>query len=292
MVRHAFVTLLTSIDIPRHKLLDVLSQFNAVQSKQATTTTRDIPPASPLTSPAPPPPTASTSSTFGRPRTNTRVDQPPKSNPGKGVSLDATDEIDEDALTADFAAELSKGMESLMKELTAETGGNENEGDDDASKKALRAWEEMLIKEMNDMTDGDVQSKAEESEQRYTEERDFQSKIQDTVKRLREHETNLKVGAPFVFDCFRELLDSPKPQSSSSETQRPGNMADPDSFESLLASLQELGLDGEADDDMAGMLENMMGQLMSKEILYEPLKELAEKVRNPKVSLNNAGIFG
>lgn len=35
---------------------------------------------------------------------------------------------------------------------------------------------------------------------------------------------------------------------------------------------------GESEEEMAAMLEGMMGTLMSKEILYEPLKELADKV--------------
>ena len=36
--------------------------------------------------------------------------------------------------------------------------------------------------------------------------------------------------------------------------------------------------DGEAgEEDLAGMLEQMMGSLMSKDVLYEPLKELSEK---------------
>lgn len=36
----------------------------------------------------------------------------------------------------------------------------------------------------------------------------------------------------------------------------------------------------ETDGALQGMLEEMMGQLMSKEVLYEPLKELDDKVTN------------
>ena len=39
-----------------------------------------------------------------------------------------------------------------------------------------------------------------------------------------------------------------------------------------------MGGDGEAEDGLQGMLETMMSQLMSKEVLYEPLKEMHEKV--------------
>ena len=38
-------------------------------------------------------------------------------------------------------------------------------------------------------------------------------------------------------------------------------------------------LGGEGGEDVQGMLESMMSQLMSKELLYEPMKELNEKVR-------------
>jgi len=41
-----------------------------------------------------------------------------------------------------------------------------------------------------------------------------------------------------------------------------------------------LGLgEGGDDKELAGLLENMMGELMSKSILYEPLSELAQGVR-------------
>jgi hypothetical protein len=39
-------------------------------------------------------------------------------------------------------------------------------------------------------------------------------------------------------------------------------------------------LDLEDESSLKGLLEGMMGQLMSKEVLYEPLKELNDKVSN------------
>lgn len=49
-------------------------------------------------------------------------------------------------------------------------------------------------------------------------------------------------------------------------------------MESLLAELGKMGEGGEGDEDLQGILESMMSQLMSKEVLYEPLKELHDKV--------------
>jgi peroxin-19 len=50
-------------------------------------------------------------------------------------------------------------------------------------------------------------------------------------------------------------------------------------METLLSSLNSIGVDGEDEEGLQGLLETMMSQLMSKEVLYEPLKEMHEKVR-------------
>ena len=39
-----------------------------------------------------------------------------------------------------------------------------------------------------------------------------------------------------------------------------------------------MNFDREGGKDVQGVLESLMGQLMSKEVLYEPLKELHQKV--------------
>jgi hypothetical protein len=54
------------------------------------------------------------------------------------------------------------------------------------------------------------------------------------------------------------------------------------------------GKEGEGGGDMQQMLEKMMAQLMSKDILYDPLKELASKVRrcHPQPGSLTSGSFG
>jgi len=44
-----------------------------------------------------------------------------------------------------------------------------------------------------------------------------------------------------------------------------------------LSELGKMGEGGEGDDELQGILETMMSQLMSKDVLYEPLKELHDK---------------
>ncbi|KIJ48634.1 hypothetical protein M422DRAFT_247488 [Sphaerobolus stellatus SS14] len=56
------------------------------------------------------------------------------------------------------------------------------------------------------------------------------------------------------------------------------NTAGDDTLEKLLSTLGDLNLDdAEGEEGLDSMLESMMSQLMSKEILYDPLKELDTK---------------
>jgi peroxin-19 len=48
-----------------------------------------------------------------------------------------------------------------------------------------------------------------------------------------------------------------------------------DPLDALLANLGEGG--EETEEQLQGLLETMMAQLMSKDVLYEPLKELGDK---------------
>lgn len=66
--------------------------------------------------------------------------------------------------------------------------------------------------------------------------------------------------------CVLILDQESEPKPTDEET---------DAFEKLLASLGENG--GESEEELQRMLETMMSQLMSKDVLYEPLKELHEK---------------
>ncbi|KJA18282.1 hypothetical protein HYPSUDRAFT_45460 [Hypholoma sublateritium FD-334 SS-4] len=231
---------------------DVLSQFNPGASSQV--------PASP---PPPPPPSAATTTTFGRPRTNTRVDAPPQSIAGSGRNLGVTDEGDED----EFAKELAQGMESLMREIAGEAGvpeasasGNDT-SESERSRAFKAAWEAMLVEGMdgNIGEDGIAGLGGEAFEKGAVPAKDgtggFQDKIKQAMNKMKENEAKIQgSGAP------------------------PGGAPSAESLDAILQSLGDLGLGegGDEDAELAGFLETMMGQLMSKEVLYEPLKELAD----------------
>ncbi|KAJ7039525.1 Pex19 protein family-domain-containing protein [Mycena alexandri] len=201
----------------------------------------------------------------GRPRTNTRVDGPPIPAPGNGLVgvTEGDEDPDANALAADFAAELAKGMESLMREISGAGEGSaagEGSGPGVADEAALKAaWEAMLIEGMDGMTAGANAATATSKDAGEGAD-DFQAKIRQAMGKLREGEETLQ-------------------ESSGAGANAPA----PDSLEALLAQLNELGgADGDSglptdESELAGFLENMMGELMSKEVLYEPLTELADK---------------
>ncbi|KAL0959039.1 hypothetical protein HGRIS_014344 [Hohenbuehelia grisea] len=203
-------------------------------------------------------PTAATRAGPGttRPRHNTRVDAaPPSVTPKPGGGLPAMTE-EEDELAAEFAKELSKGMESLMREMGAPppSGGAEGgEIDEEQAKKFKAAWEAMLAEGMDGLMAGGDAPAGESSGSGTASgagKDDFQSKIRQAQNKLKESESSMKSGA--------------------------AGDAEP-SLEDLLKSIGADGEGGDNEEELAGMLENMMGQLMSKEILYDPLKELCEK---------------
>ena len=152
----------------------------------------------------------------------------------------------------DFAAELAKDMASLFQDLRVEPGARSQVPDGIADREHLAAaWEAMLIEEMDAMSDA---SGARASADPSSSTSDFQSHIRSTMNKLKETESSLK---------------------SSDSTAHSGNQ----SFESLLQGVGDLsGDDEKSEEELQAMLEAMMGQLMSKDVLYEPLKELHEKV--------------
>ncbi|KAL1745245.1 Pex19 protein family-domain-containing protein [Schizophyllum fasciatum] len=237
--------------------------------------------------PGPPPPTVEKPA-FQRQRTNTRVDTPPVSVPGTGVfpGLDATAEEDEDALTAEFTKELAKGMEGLMKELgddavreQAEAGKEMSPEEQERIFKA--AWEAMLVEgaggkgedfaalqELLAKTGGQAKDgKRPETAGPSSSTNDFQAKIRQAREKLRESESNMNA---------LDYPGLPQSQSGSGDT---GPSADVDSLEALLKSLDLDNMpDGDEEQELTGFLESMMSSLMSKEVLYEPMKELEEKM--------------
>lgn len=157
---------------------------------------------------------------------------------------------------AEFAKSLAEEMESLWRDIAQQEvneGLNDEDEDETSEQREERertlaaAWEAMLIEGMDGSADPSLTQGAPIAPK--TGEKDgFQSRIRNTMNKLKESESGLK---------------SSDPSSAATST-------DP-----LEALLSQLG--GEDEEEMQGVLEAMMGQLMGKDILYEPLKELSDK---------------
>jgi peroxin-19 len=176
-----------------------------------------------------------------------------------------TDET-EDEINERFARELAQGMESLMKGAGG-VGGLDGLGGlpkdaAEGEEGPLMNEEEMMKQFEQMMADmgfgagmggeggaGAVQGASSSSTSAPPPAANFQDAIRNTMSRLRE--------------------------SDQTATSSAGQASEMD-FEKLMAALGNVdGAEGE--EGIASMLENMMSELMSKEVLYEPLKELRDK---------------
>ncbi|KAL4067800.1 Pex19 protein [Scleroderma yunnanense] len=170
-------------------------------------------------------------------------------------------------------------MASFMRELDVDEKGNEGQGEEgeEGRKRMLKAaWESMLIKEMDSMgagTSGASHSSLSSTSQlkpastdqaaskRPTTSTEFQSRIRNTMDKMKSSESNLTPPPP---SSTSGELDELAALFQNLGQMNPGNSA-------------EENIDPNAEKELTSMLEQMMGQLMSKEVLYEPLKELDEK---------------
>ncbi|PWN91922.1 Pex19-domain-containing protein [Acaromyces ingoldii] len=192
-----------------------------------------------------------------------------------GVEEGDDDDYDEEALNEQFQKELAAGMEALMKGL----GGSQQAGGDAGPPPPDGNFnEEELVKQFEQMMAGmGIDEQGEASSSSSTNGKgagpgpsagqpaNFQDAIRNTMSRLRESDA-----------------------SASSSTGELGGDAD---LEKLMAALGGAGGEGaEGEEGLAKMLESMMSELMSKDVLYEPLKELRDKyppyLANPPAAIS------
>lgn len=86
-------------------------------------------------------------------------------------------------------------------------------------------------------------------------------------------------AAPTDTTAFQDRIKQTMERMKSSNAEVDAGLAEPDSDDFLAEMLKSMGgAGGEGgEEDFSSMLVNMMEQLTSKEILYEPMKELYEK---------------
>ncbi|KAH9072839.1 Pex19-domain-containing protein [Lactarius deliciosus] len=137
----------------------------------------------------------------------------------------------------DFAEVFEREMAAMLRDLV------DPQGPSSSAAWAIReAWEKMLEKSMDDAFSGltDDQGTTNEPEDA------FQKNVKEAMERLRKSDTDLQA-------------DASAPPA--------------DELSAILGSLGEFG----DDESIQNLLEGMMGQLMGKDVLYDPLKELNDK---------------
>lgn len=165
----------------------------------------------------------------------------------------------------DFARELAEGMAALMREIAAEStqpSESANLSDEEKRREAAfrKAWEEMIVEGMNGALDSD----------------DFDKSAKGKAPATPGSANKAQVGDDAFQSNLRAAMDKLKiSEDVAKESEATSANDENDAFEKLLAALGENG--GESEEELQGMLETMMSQLMSKDVLYEPLKELHEK---------------
>ncbi|VDB92416.1 unnamed protein product [Peniophora sp. CBMAI 1063] len=178
------------------------------------------------------------------------VTVPPPSTKSPAASSSAPKPVaqpDPDAFNADFADEFAKQMEAALRELGGESGeagpsstAPASDKDKEQEEAFRKAWEKLLVDGMNGEGEGEGAPPAANAA-----EDPFQKNIREAMERLKQSDETLQANAASGGDDLEKLLAS-------------------------------LGGDS-TDEDLHGILEGMMGQLMSKDVLYDPLKELHEK---------------
>ncbi|KAI0339238.1 Pex19-domain-containing protein [Trametopsis cervina] len=175
----------------------------------------------------------------------------------------------------DFARELAEGMAALMRELAVDVGDKPEDnltGKDASLEQAelereaafRKAWEDMLVEDMNGALN--------------TEDFGATGKGKTPAKPGETAKTDVRE------DAFQASIKKAMDKLKQSDSALHADSAASDPFEALLSQLGEDGT--ETEEQLQGMLENMMAQLMGKDVLYEPLKELHEKF--PKYLEDNA----
>ncbi|KAI0746308.1 Pex19 protein family-domain-containing protein [Daedaleopsis nitida] len=225
---------------------DVLEQFNAKPAVQ---------PAPPLSS-KPQQPTSAVAS-------SSSASSQPSQSQAKGA-----DQFGLEGLDDDFARELTKGMESLFRDIAQGAGlddipalgeSGENATDEEREKAFKAAWEAMLVEGMNGTLNADDlvgAGKGKASEQKASSAGpdagaggDFQENIKRAMDKLKESDRK------------------------ADEAAAKGDEGLEDMFSRLRGDVDST----ESEEELKGILETMMSQLMSKDVLYEPLKELNDK---------------
>ncbi|KAI0699770.1 Pex19 protein [Cerioporus squamosus] len=204
---------------------------------------------------------------------------PPKDTPTSSTQAKSVDPLA--GIDEDFARELTKGMESLFRDIAQGAGlddipdlGKEAEDatDEERERAFKAAWEAMLVEGMNgtmnpeDLLGGLGAAGAGKAKAKAGEAKASGSGSVPSA------------SAGAATDSFQENIRRAMDKLKESD-QKAGEAAaqGSDGLEDIFSRMRGDLDSEESEEELKGILESMMSQLMSKEVLYEPLKELHDK---------------
>ncbi|KAF8714515.1 Pex19 protein family, partial [Rhizoctonia solani] len=211
---------------------------------------------------------------------------PATSKPAPPTNAPKPSEPFTNGLSEDFEAALMREMEAMMRgepssstTTTTTTGTSTDSGADDLA----AAWQKMLIGELEGTNPQEDQHDMSELFKRF-------GGMDPNLNPNPNGDPNREETNPDALDSefqrtIRQAMD--KLKSSDESARASGSGSGPgsglglggggegDDFAEFLKQLSQGG-DGN-EEGLQGMIEGMMGQLMGKEILYEPLVEMNEK---------------
>ncbi|KIM28155.1 hypothetical protein M408DRAFT_329535 [Serendipita vermifera MAFF 305830] len=161
----------------------------------------------------------------------------------------------------DFAKQFAAEMEAFMKGLVDPSANSGEPVDPEAAKQAealRKAWEQLLVEDLEGADDEAMEPAA------------------DSKPKAAKAAESSKDGASKTEDEFQKAVKQAMEKLKESDDSSKAEAAEGD-LSSLLSAFSGMNFDAEGGKDVQGVLESLMGQLMSKEILYEPLKELHQK---------------
>eukprot|EP00029_Vermamoeba_vermiformis_P003916 TRINITY_DN14450_c0_g1_i1.p1 TRINITY_DN14450_c0_g1~~TRINITY_DN14450_c0_g1_i1.p1 ORF type:complete len:316 (-),score=85.53 TRINITY_DN14450_c0_g1_i1:18-965(-) len=184
-------------------------------------------------------PTATSTSNVNNNSNNntTNSNQPGGANKDTGAPLEDTEKLVEE-----FQRDMNKVLEELQ-------GPDFMKALDEMAKKMQEDDKNMGANMPQSNTPSNNNNNTSSSgDPKLTEEEEIQKKLQETLKMLTENVKKMEESAN-------------QPSSDKGQDQM---------FEDLLKGMEN-------DDQLSGMVENVMKQLISKDILYEPMKEMQTK---------------
>jgi len=232
-----------------------------------------------FTKPAPPPPRPSTLA----PSSNSSI------SASTSTKKPSAEVEDDDFISQEFAKQLAVEMEAMMRALgngnipDASTSSTSNPNPAFATEteetKALReTWERMIIQDLEGDGKGNALTPDPSDMSKGKEKKSTSSSSAPSSSSAAKPAPATAPDDAFQ-NAIRQAMEKIQDSDDALKADSQSGSARQDSLANLLSSLSELNLGGEGGDGegLENMLESMMSELMSKEILYEPLKELNSK---------------